>query len=280
MSRNGQDDRKPVLVGAEQVSEPDPLRLAHLAENRTLIVKRSLLATALGAFVPLPVMDEYVAGRVRSGLYMRLATSRNVDLPSSAADVLAEPREGSTARNATITAATLVALKLAWKKFFALLAVGRGAEEMATNFQFATVWDHYCARLHVGGGVSRAHADELRRAIHSSVDRVEKATLVAVFRDGSRILGRSALEAPRWMSQRLAAHAQRWVRTGGNPAAAPLEDLPVGEDTAWLDRAAHAVEERLATVGNDYLGILVDHFEERWRQRSDKAAGPGPGDQL
>ena len=40
--------------------------LDHLMENRSMIVRRSLLATAVGGVVPLPVLDEYFAGRVKA----------------------------------------------------------------------------------------------------------------------------------------------------------------------------------------------------------------------
>jgi len=79
-------------VVAEPVEPRDSRRLAHLAQNRGLIVRRALLSTALGGFIPLPVMDDFVAGRVRAGLFIKLAASRNVDLPQSAADLLADPR--------------------------------------------------------------------------------------------------------------------------------------------------------------------------------------------
>ena len=91
-----------------------------------MIVKRSLMVTAVGAVIPVPVMDEYVAGRVRAGLLIKLAQLRNVDLPPSSAELLGDPREASMVRNATLTAITLVALKLAWRKIFAVLAAGGG----------------------------------------------------------------------------------------------------------------------------------------------------------
>jgi hypothetical protein len=270
------DDAPPperaVVTTAEPVEPRDPRRLAHLAQNRGLIVRRSLLSTALGGFIPLPVMDDFVAGRIRAGLFMKLAESRHVDLSQSSADLLADPREGSTLRNATLTAATLVALKLAWRKFFAVLAAGRGAEEMTTTFQFATLVDHYCARLHVGGAVSRARAAELRAMMHGSIDRTEKSALVAVFRDGGRVLGRSVLEAPRWVTDRIGSYAQRWAQTrGAPPGSVPFDtgvDLPTGDgESRWIDRAARVVEDRLGGIGNDYLSALIDRFEDRWRAR-------------
>lgn len=286
MNDDGKKDGKvvgPVLVGAEPVLPDDATRFGYLAQNRSLIIKRSLLSTALSTFIPLPVMDDYISGRIRAGLFMKLAASREVDLPQSSADVLADPKDGSALRNATVTAATLLALKLAWRKFFALLAVGRGAEEMATTFQIATVVDHYCAKLHVGGAVTREQAAELRGIVHGTVDHTSKSTLVAVFRDGGKILGRSLLEAPRWVTQRFASHAERFVRTGGNPAVPfePSAEMPGdAAERAWLDRAARAVEDRLATVGNDYLTVLVEGFENRWKERpsSKKTEGEKAGE--
>ena len=108
-------------------------RLEHLAENRRLIVRRSLLATAVGGVIPIPVLDDYFAGRVRAGMLIKLGERRQVDIAQSSAELLGDPREGTAVRNATLTAATLLALKLAWRKFFALLALGRRAEDMATT---------------------------------------------------------------------------------------------------------------------------------------------------
>lgn len=270
-SGNDNGDQRPVLVGAEPVVNRDPARVLHLAENRRLIVRRSLLSTALAGFIPLPVMDDFIAGRVRAGLYMKLATTRHVDLPQAAADLLGDPKEGSTLRNVTVTAATLLALKLAWRKFFALIALGRGAEEMATTFQFGTLVDHYCARVHVGGPITRNDANELRQVVHATIDHTGKSALVTAFRDGGRMLGRSALEAPRWVSERLTAHAQRWAQTGGRPEA-PFDSPPEAaagdaDDARWLDRAVQLVDERVSGLGNEYLGTLIDAFEHRWRTR-------------
>ncbi len=259
-----------VSVEAEKLEIRDAARFRYLSANRGLIVKRSLLATVVGGLIPIPVVDDYVASRVRAGLLMKLAEQRHVDLPQSSAELMGDPREPSMIRHATLTAITLVALKLAWRKVFAVLAAGRGAEEMATTFQFATLFDHYCAKLHVGAAIDRQRASELRQHIHQTVERTGKATLVAVFRDGSRILGRSMLEAPRWLSTRLVTLAQRWTSTRGNVAATfdPAAEVAAGAgETQWLDRASSAVEERLSLLGNDYLTILIDDFDRRWADR-------------
>jgi hypothetical protein len=258
-----------IEVTAERVAPQDPSRLAHLAQSRGLIIRRALFASTLGGLIPVPIVDDLVSARVRAGLYIKLAASRQVDLPATSAEVLAQGKAGSALRTITLAAATLAALRLAWRKLFALLAAGRGAEDMAATFQAATLVDHYCARLHVGGPITRPQAAELRALIHQSVSRTSKNKLVAAFREGGQILGRSLLEAPRWASRSLSRHAERWLRTGGHPEAAPA-GWPIDEseeDRTWLDRAAHAVEERLASLGSDYVGGLVDDFEARWRER-------------
>ncbi len=191
-------------------------RLDHLRPHRRLIVRRSLLATVVGGLVPIPVADDYIASRVRAGLLMNLAERRQVDLAQSSAELLSDPREGGAMRNATLTAATLLALKLAWRKFFAVLAIGRRADEMAMTFQMGTLFDHFCARLHVGSGLDRTQAIRLRAVIQATLAETEKSAIVAIFRDGGRIMGRSMLEAPAWMSARFQKAAEHWVRSGGH----------------------------------------------------------------
>jgi hypothetical protein len=280
MSGDRPQGSPPTDDGAELIrlpgtrAEADAENLDHLTANRRLIVRRSLLAAAVSGAIPIPVVDDYVAGRVRAGMLMKLAERRQVDLALSSAELLADPREGTTARNATITAATLLALKLAWRKFFALLAVGRRAEEMATTFQVGTLFDHFCTKLHVGAGLDRMRASQLRAVIHASVSDAERTALVSVFRDGSRILGRSMLEAPAWMSERFERAAELWLRTGGHPP--PDADLdpdtsPDPEETRWLDRATAAVEGRLNHLGTSYLRTLVGSFERRWRDAEAEA---------
>ncbi|MBC8133412.1 MAG: hypothetical protein H7X95_10570 [Deltaproteobacteria bacterium] len=259
----------------------------HLTANRSLIVRRSLLATAVGGVVPIPVMDDYLAGRVRAGMLMQIADRRKVDLLPSAAELLADPREGTAARNATMTAATLLALKLAWRKFFILLGAGRRAEEMATTFQVGTLFDHFCAKTHVGAGLDRAAAVRVRTAVFAAIRDSERAAVVGIFQEGGRVLGRSIGEAPGWASKQLQKAVEQYVASGGNPDAVPT-DLPrpskagvhsdfssdehatdatmgaggVDPDARWLDRAAGLIEDRLGRLGNGYIESLLTRFDQ------------------
>jgi hypothetical protein len=269
-------------------TNPQPPATDHLAANRALIIKRSLLATAVGGVVPLPVMDDYLAGRVRAGMLMKIAERRRVDLAPSSAELLADPREGTAARNATMTAATLLALKLAWRKFFLLLGAGRRAEEMATTFQMGTLFDHYCAKLHLGAGADRATAIKIRAAAFAAIRESERATIVGVFQEGGRVLGRSFGEAPGWVGKQLQRAVDQYVASGGNPDAVPVEpaktaditEIGAGVDTEtepgvdpdarWLDRATTVVESRLSRLGQGYLQSLLTRFEHHLEKQNKK----------
>jgi hypothetical protein len=252
-------------VAAEPV-EPRPTdQLQHLAAHRGLIVRRALLIGAIRGFLPVPVLDERLAGQVRAGLLAKLAAGRQVDLPPAAAAVLgSDEGQGATL---TLTAGAVLFAKFAGRKLFTLAAAGYGADEMARNFYQATLFDHYCAKLHVGGPITAADAVTLRRAIAREIHAAGADPVLAAFREGSRILGRSLLEAPRWFSRRISALAERFARTGGNPDVLDaVPETPDGDET-WIERAGQAVEQALARTAGAHLAKTVDSFTRRWQER-------------
>jgi hypothetical protein len=268
MSGDGERPRLELVSTTPVTTENAAGGVDHLADNRRLIVRRALLATAVGGVIPVPVLDDYFAGRVRAGMLAKIAERRRVDLAPGSADLLGDPREGNTVRNATLTAATLVAFKLAWRKFFALLAIGRRADEMATNFQLGMLFDHYCAKVHIGAAVDRTQAVALRQTIFAALSESERQAFVGAFREGGRVLGRSFLEAPNWLSDRIRLAAERWAESGGT-STDPDEATDIGdsgEEVRWLDRAAAVVESRIGRVEQDYLSGLVRTFERHWHE--------------
>jgi hypothetical protein len=250
-------------VPAEPVSPHDADQLAHLGAHRRLIVRRALLIGAIRGFFPVPLADEQIARRVGAGLLGKLAAGRQVDLPPAAAAVLAA--DDSAASTLTLAAIGAVVAKFAGRKFLALLAAGRGADEMARVYYRATVFDHYCAKLHVGGPVTAEQAGRLRAAIDAEMGEMALGPALTAFREGGRILGRSLLEAPRWLSQRIVRLGERFVRSGGNPDVLDAVPEPPEDDDTWLERAGRAVEEALARTGGPHLAKLVGSFERRWR---------------
>ena len=252
------------VVDAEPVTPSPRDQLAHLGAHRGLIVRRALLVGAIRGFFPVPMVDEQIAARVLAGLLGQLASGRQVDLPPGAVAVLAA--EGGTTANLTLAAAALLLARLAGRKFLALLAAGRGADEMARTFYRATLFDHYCAKLHVGGPLTTEAAGRLRAAIEAELSAMTMGPALTAFREGGRVLGRTLLEAPRWLSQRIARLAERFVRTGGNPDVLDAVVEPSGDDDTWLERAARVVEESLAGAGSEHLAKLLASFEARWQR--------------
>ena len=252
-------------VHAEPVVAADPEQLAHLALHRGLIVRRALLSSAIRGFLPVPMVDDVLAGRVRAGLYAKLAAGRQVDLPPAPAAILAHAKHQGAVAKLTLVAAAAVMAKFAGRKFLALVAAGRSAEEMAQTFTHATLFDHYCAKLHVGGEITVSDASRLCACLNAMGGEAALAPTLTAFREGSRVLGRSLLEAPRWVSHRITGLGERFARSGGNPDVLDAFPEQASGDTAWLDRAAHTVEEAMARAGNEHLTRLVRAFEERWQ---------------
>jgi len=271
-------DNRITEVHAEPVIALDPEQFAHLALHRGLIVRRALLSSAIRGFLPVPMVDDVLAGRVRAGLYAKLAAGRLVDLPPASAAVLAEVKGQGAAAKLSLAAAAAVIARFAGRKFLALVAAGRGAEEMAQIYYSATFFDHYCARLHVGGEITLARARRLRPCLAVKASDLSVGPVRAAFAEGSRILGRSLLEAPRWVSQRMTALSERFVHSGGNPDVLDAFPEDRAAETAWLDRAAHAVEEAMAQAGNEHLSRILLTFEERWQsdESHEQQRAPAP----
>ncbi len=262
-----EDGRKDITaVTAEPVLAVDPQGLAHLAAHRGLIVRRALLVSAIRGFFPVPLLDDVLARRIRAGLYQKLASGRQVDLPPASATILVAAKGGDVTARVSFAATAAVVAKFAGRKFLALLAAGRSAGEMGRTFQGATLFDHYCAKLHVGGPITAAGATRLRGCLEAVASGPLSGPAVDAFREGSRVLGGSLLEAPRWVSQRIASLGERFVHSGGNPDV--LDAFPEEEhgEHAWLDRAAQAVEAAMARAGNEQWAQIVHAFEERWER--------------
>jgi hypothetical protein len=255
-----------IEVKAEPVLPFDDDRLAHLSEHRGLVVRRALLVSAIRGFFPVPLMDDVLAHRVRAGLYQKLASGRLVDLQPDSATILAAGKDGTVAARVSLATAAVVVAKFAGRKFLALLAASRGAAEMARTFQSATLFDHYCAKMHVGGPITVPQANRLRGCLDDAASGALSGPVVAAFGEGSRVLGRSLLEAPRWASQRIASLGERFVHSGGNPDVLDAFPEQVQGEFAWIDRAAQAVEAAMARADDRHWVQLVQSFEERWER--------------
>jgi hypothetical protein len=127
------------------------------------------------------------------------------------------------------------------------------------TFQVGTLFDHYCARHHVGFGLDHTRAVELRTAMDRAVQDTHGDALRNAFASVLRAPGNAALALPR-------AAYRFWYRRfrarGGAPVEAEQldEKLRRAESAGWLTRAIAAV----GGVGQGYAHGLAASFDETW----------------
>jgi hypothetical protein len=260
------DDPSIPVVRAEPVLPERTEHLAHLREHRGLIIRRALLASAIRGFFPVPVADDLLCRRIGAGLFQKVAALRQVDLPTECAATLAQAGGPGAVVNLSFAAMATLVAKFAGRKFLALLAAGRSAEDMARTYLRATLFDHYCAKLHVGGPITAATANRLCSCLEVGVADLSAGPVLEAFRGGGRLLGRSLLEAPGWVWRQIASLGERFVRSGGNPDVLnAFPEIPP-EETTWLDRAAQSVDQSLARAGTGFIEDAVARFEGRWNR--------------
>lgn len=258
------DEPDITIVRAEPVLPDDGQRFAHLRAHRGLIVRRALLASAIRGFFPVPLADDLLCGRIHTGLLQKLASLNQVDLGAEAAAIVAKAGGPSAATSLSLSAVAAIVAKFAGRKFVALLAAGRSAEDMARTFLRATLFDHYCAKLHVGGPITSSTATRLVESLDVGVGDLSAGPVFEAFRDGARQLGRSLLEAPGWIVQRMSKLGERFVHSGGNPDVLDAFPVDASSDNTWLDRVAQSVENMLGRAGTGAIERAVREFEARW----------------
>ena len=232
----------------------------HLDVNRPLILQRALVAGAAG-MVPVPYLDDLLAGAVRASLIRRLAEIRNVDLDANAVDALATPRGSRLLQAATVGSVALHGTRRIFRSVTASLLLVRRVDEAMQTFAVGTLFDHYCASHHVGFGLDGQRAAELRSAIDRAVADTHGDALARAFRSslslGWRLPGAAALALPRFIIARWKRRAQK--------GRVPLEgeklddELRRVEKSSWVERASGA----LGNVGRGYGLALAGAFDAR-----------------
>jgi hypothetical protein len=152
----------------------------HLAIHRRLILFRSLISGAAG-LVPVPYLDDLLAAQVRAGLVRRIADLRRVDVDRNAVSELATPSGSRVLHAAGMGALLLGGAQRVWRRVAASLLVVRRADEAMQSFQIGTLFDHYCARHHVGLGLDGAKARLLREAMEQAIRHARGQALEGAF---------------------------------------------------------------------------------------------------
>jgi uncharacterized protein (DUF697 family) len=200
--------------------------LDHLGSHRGIILGRALLAGAVG-LVPVPYVDDFLAENVRSSLVRRLAELRHVDVDSNAVHALATPNSSRLLHAAGLGAVVLGGARRLWRTVATSLVVVRRADEALQTFQLGTLFDHYCARHHVGLGLDGHKAGVLRQAMDEAIRHARGEAFYKAFR-------RSLMHA-RSLAGRLRRRAvvEKIEAELDGPATAYVASLVGAFDVAW-----------------------------------------------
>ncbi len=233
----------------------------HLTLHRRLILLRSLAAGAAG-MVPIPYIDDWIPAVLQRSTLRRLADSRRVDVDEDAVRVIADGTVAApTWRTAAAAAPFARFLRRSWRRVLISLVAYRRAEEAGRLFAMATMFDHYCARLHVGAGLDLAGGRALRARMDAAMARMPRGLLASIFRSGLIGAGRAALAVPVEIVRSLTGRRRKGPPADETQLEEIVDGAVVRVGGGVLARAVKAVETELGGAGRQYIDALLDAFE-------------------
>ena len=257
---------------------------AYMAANRRLIIGRSLVAAAAGG-LPVPVVEDWLVSRVQRGTIRKIADSRSVDADDQAVRAVADgsQRPPDWAEIATGTVLSRL-LARQWRRLLLVYLVARRAQSATRAFLVGSLFDHYCARLHVGMGLDGPRGIELRALIDRAIAETPGGIGHRMFRRGALGAARVAGRAPLKLADAVTGGMVRRLLSKNHEVdAVQVVDEAIEQQLdarkSFLSRSAAALELQLAAEANPYIERLLDNFEQIWRERQAAAAPPPGGDE-
>jgi hypothetical protein len=237
----------------------------HLLANRNLVLGHTLAAIA-GGLVPLPYVAEWVPAMVRRDLVRRIAESRGVDIDEPAVRMIAEGEVLPPSWRDLLGATPVLALVRRLRSAILVWNVYRQAEAATRTFAMGTLFDHYCARLHVGGELDLGAARALRKRLEATVRSPAGGFALQSLRRLFVGAMSAAVRAPAQIASAL-------TRKRRLEAAGEVEAEEVGEEAlvqakdrrTALGRAAGAFERGIAGLGRGFIDGLIEAFERETR---------------
>jgi hypothetical protein len=243
----------------------------HLGEHRRMIVLRSL-AAGLAGMTPVPLLDDWLVAVIRRGTLRRIAESRQVDLTPEALRAVADGESAPPTWKSLASAGLLpLIMKKTLRKAMILFAAARRADDVVKSFAVATLFDHYCAQLHVGAGLDLQSGRALRRDMDAVVGRARGHVVGRLFRRALSAAGRAAIRAPLELADIASAGLLTRRRHKEEVHEAEAVELVEGavqrSERGFLGKIAAAVDAGLSTVGQEYVKHIVATFEDRQAEK-------------
>jgi hypothetical protein len=245
---------------------PLAVRNEHLAVHRRMIVVRSL-ATAIAGMTPVPLLDDWLVVRLRRGTIQRIAAVRGVDLDEDALRAIAEgsvkpPGWRTLVNSLPLSRILRRGARYALRGYFFYVR----ADAASRDFAVATLFDHYCARVHVGGGLDAAAGAALRARIDRALAKTPSGPLRQTFRTAIGGAGRALVRAPFELADALSGGRLRARLRARAPVETEAEEVTeealVEHSGSLLDRIGKSVDRGMMNLPSEYVADLVAHFEE------------------
>ncbi len=244
----------------------------HLSVNRRMIIGRSSAASMAGVF-PVPLVEDWMSSTIARGTVKRIADAHAVDVDDEAARMIADGPEKPPSWT-EMAGGTLVfkVMGRAWRKLLITYVVAKRTQAAARHFQIGTLFDHYCARLHVGMGLDQDGALALRKLISAAIDKTPGGVGHKIFRRSAAAAAKATVRAPLNLLNTLSGGFVRKLLSKGSDeveAIAEVDqqlDSALNEQKGFLARTTLAVELQLSTEGNPYVDELISNVEALWRE--------------
>jgi len=254
-------------------------RHEHLAHNRRMLIGRSI-ASAIAGSLPVPLVEEWLASTIKRRTIAKLAESHAIDISNAALRAIADG-PGRAPEWTDVAGGTLAGrlLTRGWKRLLIGAIAVRRTSAAGRTFLIATLFDHYCARLHVGLGLDEADAAELRSVMDQAIARTKGGLSRRIFRRAVVAAARATAKAPLELADMATGGAVRRLLTRGDEVEAVTEvdeelERQMAERDSFLARAAFAVELQLSADENPYIDELIEVFEHLWRARQQRTGAP------
>lgn len=256
------------------------LQRDHLRQHRRMLIARSLLASMVNV-VPVPLLDDKLTFLVLRSMLQRVAATHHVDLDERAIEALIFGEDDPP--NALKMGASTLAFRLisrSWRKLLVTYMTVRRAHVAGQYFARATMFDHYCARLHVGLGLDGDSAMILRKLMNQALRETPGTMGTRLFRRGVLAAARASARAPIELFHMVGGDRLRRLLSSGDAEqeVEAVEELDVALEQqlraqkGFLARSATAIEFQLSVEANPYLEQLLDNFERLWRAHKDAEA--------
>ncbi len=231
-----------------------------------MIIGRSLAAAFAGA-IPLPFVDDWMVSTIRRSTIAKIAESYDIDIDDDAIAAIADGPESPPKWSDFIGGG--IALRVAtkqWRKLMIAFLATKRASAAGNAFEVATLFNHYCARAHVGMGLDALSGTHVRALIDQARRDTKGGLSRQLFRRGLLAAAKTTAKAPAEFANLLTGGRLMALLKNDNEVQATTEvdealETQLRSEASFLARSAAAIELQLAVDQNKYLDNLVDTFE-------------------